>query len=55
MNVGQNQRWDVNANGTITSARSGLCLDAYNAGAANGTQVVLWNCNGGANQRWTVG
>ncbi|WP_455567807.1 poly(ethylene terephthalate) hydrolase family protein [Streptomyces caelestis] len=34
---GTNQRWSVNANGTITSARSGLCLDAYNAGTANGT------------------
>lgn len=52
---GQNQQWSINANGTITSARSGLCLDAYNAGTGNGTQVVLWNCNGGANQRWALG
>jgi hypothetical protein len=52
---GQNQQWSVNANGAITSARSGLCLDAYNAGTGNGTQLVLWNCNGGSNQRWTLG
>ncbi|MGW6646824.1 hypothetical protein [Streptomyces iakyrus] len=30
-------------------------MDAADAGTANGTQGVLWNCNGGANQRWTVG
>ncbi|SCE85892.1 Ricin-type beta-trefoil lectin domain-containing protein [Micromonospora haikouensis] len=30
------------------------CLDAYNAGTANGTRVVIWDCNGQANQQWTV-
>ena len=49
-----NQRWNVNANGTITSAQSGLCLDAESAGTANGTRVILWACAGGSNQRWTI-
>ncbi|MFJ4977916.1 RICIN domain-containing protein [Streptomyces coeruleorubidus] len=48
---GQNQQGNVNASGTLTSARSGLCLDAYNSRTANGTQAVLWTCNGGSN-RW---
>ncbi len=47
------QQWNVNADGTITSVQTGLCLDASGAGTANGTKVILWTCNGGANQRWT--
>ncbi|MFC4110907.1 ricin-type beta-trefoil lectin domain protein, partial [Micromonospora zhanjiangensis] len=48
-----NQQWNVNANGTITGAQSGLCLDANGAGTANGTKLILWSCNGQANQQWT--
>ena len=33
----QNQRWTVGADGTISSARSGLCLDAYIADSGNAT------------------
>ncbi|TDC61526.1 PHB depolymerase family esterase [Micromonospora sp. KC207] len=51
---GANQQWNVNANGTITNAQSGLCLDANAAGTANGTRVILWSCNGQANQQWTL-
>ena len=43
-----------NANGTVTNAQSGLCLDAFGAATANGTKVILWSCNGGANQQWTL-
>jgi lysophospholipase L1-like esterase len=39
--------------GTLVSAASGRCLDLPNSNAANGTQPVIWDCNGGANQRWT--
>ena len=49
-----NQQWNVNANGTITGAQSGLCLDANGAGTANGTKIILWSCNGQANQRWSL-
>jgi hypothetical protein len=48
-----NQQWNVNTDGTITGAQSGLCLDADSAGTANGTKIILWSCNGGANQRWS--
>ncbi|HEX2143407.1 MAG TPA: lectin [Glycomyces sp.] len=53
-NGGSNQRWNVNSNGTITSAQSGLCLDADSRGTANGTAIILWSCNGGSNQRWSL-
>ncbi|WP_410566991.1 ricin-type beta-trefoil lectin domain protein [Amycolatopsis sp. cmx-4-61] len=49
---GTAQQWNSNADGTITSVQSGLCLDASGAGTVNGTKVIVWTCNGGANQRW---
>ncbi|MFF5289498.1 glycoside hydrolase family 27 protein [Paractinoplanes globisporus] len=39
---------------TLVSAASGRCLDVPNGNTANGTQPVIWDCNGGANQRWTA-
>jgi hypothetical protein len=51
---GLNQQWNVNADGTIRSVQSGLCVDANNAATANGTKIILWSCNGGANQRWSA-
>jgi alpha-galactosidase len=39
---------------TLVSAASGRCLDVPNSNTANGTQPVIWDCNGAANQRWTV-
>jgi hypothetical protein len=49
---GANQQWNVNADGTVTAAQSGLCLDVTGGGTANGTVVSVWSCNGGSNQRW---
>ncbi|MFF5232652.1 glycoside hydrolase family 27 protein [Dactylosporangium sp. NPDC000521] len=42
------------AGSTLVSAASGRCLDVPNSSTANGTQPVIWDCNGGANQRWTI-
>ena len=30
------------------------CLDASGQGTANGTQVIIWDCNGQTNQQWNV-
>jgi hypothetical protein len=30
------------------------CLDASGQGTANGTAVVIWDCNGQTNQQWNV-
>jgi alpha-galactosidase len=42
----------VQPTGTLVSAASGRCLDIPQNNTANGTQPVIWDCNGGANQRW---
>jgi hypothetical protein len=39
--------------GKLVSTQSGRCLDVPNASTTNGTQVEIWDCNGGANQQWT--
>jgi hypothetical protein len=37
----------------LRSAASGRCLDVPDHSTANGTQVEIWDCNGGDNQQWT--
>ncbi|OLR93718.1 glycosyl hydrolase family 18 protein [Actinokineospora bangkokensis] len=32
----------------------GKCVDVTDSATANGTPIQLWDCNGGAAQRWTV-
>jgi hypothetical protein len=31
-----------------------LCMDVYANGNANGTLVIVWTCNDGANQQWAI-
>src|SRR3990172_4032388 len=38
----------------IASRASGMVLDAYGAGTANGTRIVQWPSNDGTNQQWKV-
>ena len=33
---------------------AGKCLDANGQGTTNGTKVILWTCNGQANQQWKL-
>ncbi|EWC59771.1 Cytochrome c551/c552 [Actinokineospora spheciospongiae] len=33
----------------------GRCLDVKDQATTNGTRAILWDCHGGANQRWTTG
>ncbi|TDC44306.1 RICIN domain-containing protein [Micromonospora sp. KC213] len=40
-------------NGQIVGGQSGRCVDVPNSSTTNGTQVQLWDCSGGTNQRWT--
>jgi hypothetical protein len=52
---GQNQKWQLNPNGTIVNLQSHRCLDAdLGTIGANGTKVQLWDCWGGQNphQQW---
>jgi hypothetical protein len=36
----------------IVGGQSGRCVDVPGAATTNGTQVQLWDCHGGTNQRW---
>jgi alpha-galactosidase len=38
----------------IRGVGSNRCLDDPNGSTTNGVQLVIWDCNGGANQRWTA-
>jgi hypothetical protein len=41
------------SNGAVHAVGSGKCLDVTGASTAPGTQLQIWDCNGGANQTWT--
>ena len=34
--------------------QSGLCLDVNGAATGNGSKLILWTCNGGTNQQWSL-
>jgi pectate lyase len=38
----------------LVNAGSGLCLDVPGGSTSDGTQLIQYGCNGGANQSWTV-
>jgi hypothetical protein len=38
----------------LRNVNANRCLDVPNGSPANGTQLALWDCNGGANQQWTL-
>jgi O-glycosyl hydrolase len=39
--------------GRLVSVASGRCLDVPNVSQTDGTQLIIWDCNGGTNQQWT--
>jgi Glycosyl hydrolase family 59/Ricin-type beta-trefoil lectin domain/Concanavalin A-like lectin/glucanases superfamily len=39
--------------GPLIGVGSGRCLDVPSQSHTNGTQLVIWDCNGGSNQQWT--
>ncbi|MDP7100229.1 MAG: ricin-type beta-trefoil lectin domain protein [Rhodospirillales bacterium] len=49
------QRWSINPETSqIKHARRDLCQVVSNSNRENGARVVLWTCNHGTNQRWTI-
>jgi hypothetical protein len=48
------QNWTAGANGSLVNPQSGRCLDANGGSSADGTQLIVWTCHGGTNQRWTL-
>jgi hypothetical protein len=49
-----NQKWSHKSNGEYVLASNGLCLDDTGFSTTNGTQLEIWTCNDGANQRWSL-
>lgn len=51
-----NEQWKLVSHGSYDAVEladdTSVCLDVRNGGTANGTQVQLWACNGGADQKW---
>lgn len=39
---------------SLVGQPSGRCLDVIGGSSANGTDVAIWDCHGGANQSWTL-
>ncbi|SDT78621.1 Ricin-type beta-trefoil lectin domain-containing protein [Streptomyces sp. TLI_053] len=48
------EQWEFRADGTIRNPWTDLCLDVPRATGRDGVQLILWDCVGGANQRWRV-
>jgi hypothetical protein len=42
------------SSGVLRGVGSGRCLDVPNASQTDGTTLQIWDCNGGANQQWTL-
>jgi hypothetical protein len=40
--------------GVVRGVASNRCVDVPGSATANGTQVQIWDCNGGANQSWAL-
>lgn len=40
--------------GQLVGGQSGRCVEVPNSTTTNGTQVQLWDCGSGTNQRWTA-
>ncbi|WP_406456262.1 RICIN domain-containing protein [Streptomyces sp. NBC_00876] len=57
-NGGENQKWNVTANGdgtyTLKNVQSGLCAEVYQNSKTAGAAIDQWACSGDANQRWTA-
>ena len=47
------QTWTPQSNGELINPNSGKCLDDTGFGGS-GTQVQIWSCSGGTNQKWTI-
>ncbi|WP_253780765.1 arabinofuranosidase catalytic domain-containing protein [Goodfellowiella coeruleoviolacea] len=44
---------DTGTTGALRAAGAGRCLDVNGVTTMPGTQLQIWDCNGGSNQRWT--
>ena len=48
------QNWAAQPDGTLRNPQSGRCLDASGGATADGTQLIIYDCTAGANQKWVL-
>lgn len=48
------QVWVPEANGSLRNPHSNRCLDATALKTADGTPLIVWDCNLGRNQNWSL-
>ncbi|HVV21295.1 MAG TPA: ricin-type beta-trefoil lectin domain protein [Pseudonocardiaceae bacterium] len=46
--------WGPSSAAVVRGVGSGRCLDVPGFATANGTQLDIWDCDGGSNQSWTL-
>jgi len=46
--------WEIRADRTWRNPQSGRCLTTENGSSADGTRLMIYTCNGGSYQRWTM-
>ncbi|MBW8821608.1 MAG: RICIN domain-containing protein, partial [Streptomyces sp.] len=44
----------ADTSGALRGVGSGRCLDVPGASQTDGTYTQIWDCNGAANQQWTL-
>ena len=49
-----NEIWSHTSGGEYVLKSNGLCLDDPAYSTRNGTQLIVYRCNGDANQRWSL-
>lgn len=50
----KDQDWWVNSYGQVQNHANQLCIDIAGGRMASGSSVIMWNCHGGANQRFLL-
>ncbi len=53
-NGATSQRWNFTTVGEMRVFNNAFCLDAFAGGTAPGTRLIIWSCNNGPNQRFTL-
>lgn len=51
----KDQDWWVNAYGQIQNQANRLCVDVEGGKMSQGARVIMWDCHGGANQKFLFG
>ncbi|MGH3737373.1 MAG: ricin-type beta-trefoil lectin domain protein [Micromonosporaceae bacterium] len=49
------QQFVLSGAGDLVNPQANKCVDVQNWGTANGSRLILWECHGGANQKWRRG